>query len=284
MGSGGITMAGGTLAKPAGSSIAWTNSGLMTNTGTLNLADADISNQIDNRGTINLGGGLNFSQPFVNAGILEARSGTSNFAAGLQQNGGSLKLAGGNLQGPVTLNGGSLGGSGTIAGDLNIGSGTLSPGASPGKLVVTGNLNLTAGSSTLIEIGGAGPGIGYDYVQVLGTAHLAGTLTVVAYNGYTFQPGDAFTFMNFASTSGGFASTSLPAGLTYQSFASGLAVALPLPTAITTATTLPAVLVVSSLDRAGQLQDSLGAPLEPSVTSAPPATIAFEDKDEQNCP
>jgi outer membrane autotransporter protein len=105
-----------------------------------------------------------------------------------------------------------LKGSGTISGDLTLGNATLAPGFSPGSLTVSGNLNMTASSVLNVELGGTAQGSGYDYLNVLGTANLAGTLNVTGYNGYVASGGTSYRFMNFASTTGGFAAVNLPVG------------------------------------------------------------------------
>jgi hypothetical protein len=156
-GTGSLSMSGGSLSLPSGNSVAWTNSGALTNTGTLNLAGSTITNAIDNQGTINLGGGLNFTQTLTNRGTLNVQSGTSTFNSGVTQQSGDVVLSGGTLQGDLTLNAGSLRGNGTVDGTVTIGTVTMSPGASPGKLMVTGNLVLNAASVVNIELAGTTP-------------------------------------------------------------------------------------------------------------------------------
>jgi hypothetical protein len=214
-GPGNLNMAGGSLSLSPTNTVAWTNSGALTNTGTLNLAGSTITNAIDNQGTINLGGGLTFTQPLTNRGTLNVQSGTSSFSGGVQQQSGDVVLSGGTLQGDLTLATGSLRGNGTVDGTVTIGTVTMSPGASPGKLMVTGNLVLNAASVVSIELGGTVPTTGYDWIQVGGTATLAGTLNVSQIGGFVAPPGSSFSILQFASSTGAFsAGGSLPATVT----------------------------------------------------------------------
>jgi hypothetical protein len=249
-GPGTLTMTGGSMNLPAGNSVTWTNSGLLTNTGTLNLAGSSITNAIDNQGTINLGNGLAFVNAVTNTGTLVAQAGTTTqFSGGLtQEAGGQLQLNNGNLTGQVNLTNGSISGSGTINGNLVVGSGTLAPGFSPGAITVTGNLTMTADSVLNIELGGPGQGTGYDWINVLGTAQLAGTLNVTSYNGFTPPAGSSYNVMQFASKTGNFATLNLPvaADLMVSSLATSLmlsmperVVPVPLPTPTPTPTPVP---------------------------------------------
>ena len=211
-GPGTLNMTGGSMNLPAGNNVTWTNSGLLTNTGTLNLAGSSITNAIDNQGTINLGNGLSFVNPVTNTGTLVAQAGTMTlFSSGLtQQAGGLLQLNNGELSGNINLANGSISGSGTINGNLVVGSATLAPGFSPGAITITGNLTMDANSVLNIELGGPGRGTGYDWINVLGTAQLAGTLNVTSYNGFTPPAGSSYNVMQFASKTGNFATLNLP--------------------------------------------------------------------------
>ncbi|MBL8414140.1 MAG: hypothetical protein JNM42_06865, partial [Propionivibrio sp.] len=218
-GTGSLTMSGGSLSLPAGNSVAWTNSGTLTNTGTLNLASSTITNAIDNLGTINLGGGLVFTQIVTNTNTINAQVGNALFVNGLIQNAGNIVLNGGSLQGDVTLNAGSISGTGTVNGNMLIGNATIAPGFSPGAVTITGNLNLGAASVLNIELGGLAQGTGYDWINVLGTANLAGTLNVSSYGAYIPAAGSSYSFMSFGSSTGSFASTNLLSGISLNSFA-----------------------------------------------------------------
>ena len=70
-----------------------------------------------------------------------------------------------------------------------------------------------ASSVLNIELGGLAQGVGYDWISVLGTASLAGTLNVASYAGFVAPAGANFTIMNFASSSGGFAAVNVAAAV-----------------------------------------------------------------------
>ena len=229
-GVGSLNMAGGNLSLPVGNSVNWTNSGTLTNTGTLNLAGATITNSISNLGTINLGGNLTFSQAVTNAGTLATLSGNALFAGGLvQSSGGNIVLNGGSLQGNVNLNAGTIKGSGTVNGNVVVGTATLAPGFSPGSITINGNLNLAPSSVLNIELGGLVRGTTYDWVNVTGTANLAGRLNVTTIGGFVPSAGSTFTVMNFAAKTGAFSTVNLPAGSLFNSLATALSVAVPVP-------------------------------------------------------
>jgi len=259
-GNGDINMTGGTIDMPSNSTVNWTATGPMNNSGTLNLSNRTITNPITNSGTINTTGGLAFTQLFTNNGLFNAQSGTATFSGGYTQVSGSTNL-GTNTANPgnmvvggsgYTLSGGTLGGSGTIQGDLNIGTGTFSPGYSPGAVTITGNLNMLASSILNIELGGLTQSTGYDYINVLGTANLAGTLNVLSWGGFTPTVGNSFTFMNFASSTGSFASINLPAawGITFNPLVSSMQLLMSAITVVPTFTTSLSATLTASLDQA----------------------------------
>nr|WP_200589600.1 filamentous hemagglutinin N-terminal domain-containing protein [Noviherbaspirillum pedocola] len=226
-GAGAINMTGGSIDMPASSTVAWNASGALTNTGTLDLSNRTIASAMTNTGTINSTGGLVFTQPFTNAGSFNDVSGSVSFNGGYTQTGGITRL-GASVSAPAdmvvggsgfALNGGTLGGSGTITGNVAVGAGTLAPGFSPGSLSIVGNLTLSPGSITAIELGGTTPGSGYDVIHVSGNASLAGALNVSNYNGYAPAAGSSYSFLDYASVSGAFGSTNLPAGMAMTQYA-----------------------------------------------------------------
>jgi hypothetical protein len=234
-GAGAINLTGGTIDMPADSTVNWTASGPLTNSGTLNLSERTITNPITNTGIINSGGGLVFSQLFTNQGTVSANAGMTTFSGGLDQTSGSLVLNGGGVTGNLAINGGVLGGSGTISGDVTIGAGTLSPGFSPGSLTITGNLTLGPASTTLIELWGATPASGFDVINVGGIATLNGSLNASIGNGYVPASGASHVFLSAGSVSGSYAASTLPAGFSLAStgialdLLNGLAAPAPAP-------------------------------------------------------
>jgi hypothetical protein len=226
-GTGSLTLSGGNLSLPSNNSVAWTNSGTLTNTGTLNLASSTITNAIDNQGTVNLGGGLTFTQQLTNTGTVHAQSGNAVFANGLVQNAGDLVLEGGTLQGNVDLNAGSIRGTGTVNGSVTVGNATMAPGFSPGSLDITGDLTLGPSSVLNIELGGLTRGTGFDAINVQGTAYLGGTLNVLQVGGFVAPAGSSFAFMSATNRSGAFSAVNLPPPIQFDS--SSLLLSVPGP-------------------------------------------------------
>jgi fibronectin-binding autotransporter adhesin len=152
----------------------------------------------------NTGGTFNIATPTINPGAsLTVASGTINASGTTTVDGaltvstggtynagvnsvdvnGTLSLPGGAIiAGIYNINAGAiLGGIGTINGIVNIAdNANLSPGSSPGTLTITGDLNLSSLSTTLIEIDSTSA---FDIINVTGTANLDGLLDIVAVNG-----------------------------------------------------------------------------------------------------
>ncbi|HTY98505.1 MAG TPA: hypothetical protein VMB75_01630, partial [Rhodocyclaceae bacterium] len=217
--------------------------GALTSSGSVSLGGGTFTNAITNTGSVTVASGATFTQLFPNQGTFDLPSGTATFSNGFTQNGGTVNL-GSSIASPgsITVGGsgfnlvsGTVSGSGTITGNVSIGSGTLNPGYSPGALTIAGNLILSATSATKIEIDGPTPGtagVTYDYVNVLGSATLAGTLNVVGFGAYAASAppaGSSFSFMSFGSSSGGFGTVNLPApwGINLVAGATGLQLVMP---------------------------------------------------------
>jgi autotransporter-associated beta strand protein len=97
----------------------------------------------------------------------------------------------------------TLTGTGTIHGSVT-NNGTVSPGDGPGTLTVNSYTQMS-GSTLLIDI--AGPNAGqFSVLDVLGTANLNGCLDPVLQNGFVPTVGESFTFMDYESVLGAFAS------------------------------------------------------------------------------
>ncbi|UPY39314.1 autotransporter-associated beta strand repeat-containing protein [Sediminicoccus sp. KRV36] len=208
----------------------------------LNFGTVTATGALDHTGgtTIGAGARLNIGNGgttgslagnVVNNGTLAfARSDTVTFAGvisgpgGLQQNGtGNLILAGANTYtGPtivnagtlsvngsiagssgVIVNGGALGGTGQIPGLMVAAGGSLSPGNSIGTISIAGNLTLSAGSTTVIEVEGARA----DRIQVAGLATLGGALRLVPLGGpYVFNA--PYVLIRAGAVTGQFATVS----------------------------------------------------------------------------
>ncbi|MHB1281576.1 MAG: autotransporter outer membrane beta-barrel domain-containing protein [Acidithiobacillus sp.] len=111
------------------------------------------------------------------------------------------------LSGPVTVDSGAvLRGHGTIIGNVT-NSGTVFPGGTVGILTVNGNYVQNPGSTLNIEVtpNDSTPGVGYDQLNVTGTATLAGNLAVQVDPG-TYTVGEHYDIVHAAGgVSGTFA-------------------------------------------------------------------------------
>jgi len=110
------------------------------------------------------------------------------------------------LTSDVTVNGGALGGNGVLGGGLTLNGGTVSPGASIGTLTITGNANLSNGT-TLIEVTQTAS----DRLLVGGAATLTGGTAQFAF----LEPvlSGSYTFLNAGSVAGQFGTVTLPPSL-----------------------------------------------------------------------
>lgn len=136
------------------------------------------------------GGGTGGSLIKAGAGTL-VLSGANTYTGATRVDAGTL-LVNGSLGGSGVLvdDGATLGGSGVVNAAVQVATGgTLSPGNSPGILSLEA-LSLAPGSTTVMEIEGATPGIGHDQLRVASEATLDGTLELRF--GYTPADGDRF--------------------------------------------------------------------------------------------
>lgn len=214
----------------------YTFSGLLTGTGTLsnsgnlvlsNSTGSLIQNSIMNSGTINNTGsyalnGLTSSGTagFLNSGNLTFNSGQFTFGSGgYVQTAGNLNVQPGSvLNGNVNINGGALRGFASINGNLNAQGGRIVPGASPGLMTVSGDLNLDANSIIDIEIASNGgvQGTDFDCIIVQGNANLAGQLNLIDISEGTLTVGGQYAFLEANTINGAFAGVaSSPASSAY---------------------------------------------------------------------
>ena len=107
---------------------------------------------------------------------------------------------------PMNLNAvtGVLAGTGQINGDVN-NRGIVRAGTSPGTLNINGNFTLLSTSLLDIDLGGTAPGQ-FDVINVTGIVTFAGALNALEFGTYVPVNNDSFQVMNFASSSGNFAS------------------------------------------------------------------------------
>ena len=97
----------------------------------------------------------------------------------------------------------TLAGTGTINGNVINGHGTVSPGHAPAILTINGTYTQTQYATLMIQIAGTSPGQ-FSVLDVTGNANLNAFLDPVLLNGYVSAIGDYFTFLNYASLTGGF--------------------------------------------------------------------------------
>jgi autotransporter-associated beta strand protein len=174
------------------------NSTVNVNAGTMEMRGPSLT-------TANLPGVMTWN--VASGGTLLASSGrfttgTVNVSAGgaFNVSGGSTDLATINLVGggSAGLTGGTLHVQ-NVQGSLANQGGTLAPGMSPGSTNITGSYTQESGGTLGIEIGGAAPGTGFDFVNVGGVATLAGILDVSLINSFTPTPGQEFTVLTASS-------------------------------------------------------------------------------------
>jgi hypothetical protein len=241
----GGALTGGTYTPAAGATLRFSGGSFALNGATtlgsgVQMAGSTFNGPgaLTSTGILDITGNTTFNSLFTNSGTLTVSNGiTLNAAAGYAQTAGFTKLGtgagtSGNLiagGAGFALNGGTLGGAGSVTGNLNVGAATVAAGFSPGTLNIAGNLTLAPASITNIEVGGIAAGSGFDVINVTGSSTLDGTLNVTSYLGYTPAAGTNYSFMNFGSTSGAFATTNLPGGwgINLNSYATYLDLLMP---------------------------------------------------------
>ncbi|MBI1190814.1 MAG: hypothetical protein GC200_09075 [Tepidisphaera sp.] len=178
-------------------------------------------NTVTAAGSLSISDGRNLSTSgaLANAGALNVGAAgsaatTLSVSGALNQTAGSTTLANGTISatGGFNLMGGTLNGNGSINGNI-VSNGVISPGASPGLLAVTGNLQQMQDSALNIQIGGLNRGIaqnGYDALDISGALTFdnaaAGSLNVSLIDGFAPAYGQSFEIITFASRDGLFAS------------------------------------------------------------------------------
>jgi len=170
-----------------------------------------ISPIFKNAGTLTKSAGSGMASidlAFTNSGVVTVQSGTLDLGPNFSQTAGKTSLDGGHLaaRGPIKINGGVLGGTGSIKGNVTNGA-RVAPGHSPGALTINGNYTQTASGILDMEIGGRLAGTQYDQLIVNGDASLAGTLSLVKYNGFLPTDGDNFQLLTYYGLTGQFATT-----------------------------------------------------------------------------
>src|ERR1041384_2132815 len=145
-------------------------------------------------------------------GIVVGNNGTiQNVTVLTLSPGSALSLSGGvfNSSLAVSNTSSTVSGFGTIGGNVVFpGTGTLSPGIGTlcGKLTISNDLTLVSATTTKIKLDSSQSGSN-DAINVIGTATIAGTLTVVTNGTAPLAAGDVYNI----GITGGFTATNLPA-------------------------------------------------------------------------
>jgi T5SS/PEP-CTERM-associated repeat protein len=183
--------------------------GVTPSTGTMTISDgAQVSFPINGTGSVGFTAGSSGTLHVIGAGSrldMGAFLGVGRDYDNNPGGNGLLNVADGGVVKAASVHVGAtatLMGNGIINGSV-INDGTISPGTSPGKLAVSGDLTLTDSSVLMIEITGTGAGQ-YDVIAVGGALHLDGTLRVLRRGSYVPVVGDMLNILTFASHTGSF--------------------------------------------------------------------------------
>lgn len=239
-------MAGAALTVSPGSSLAFrelsgailANFGFLTNAGTISLDGSAImagnsvlhnlsSGVIDlkrngslggsgtpaliNEGTIQKSAGTGTNTllaglNFLNRGTVRAQIGTLLFNTTLQNPGGTLALAGGNIQcaTPLTLPAGRITGSGTLQAPSITSAGTVDPGTTNSTLVLSGSYTQLLAGSIYFDLGGLLPGVNHSQVLITSNAHLRGLIGLRFSAAYSPEAGTSHSVLGATSLTGNF--------------------------------------------------------------------------------
>jgi autotransporter-associated beta strand protein len=181
------------------------------------LYSLQINNAVSGAGNFNKTGAgvvqLNAATIHTGATIISAGTLTLGPAATLSPT-PAIAIAGGAVLDVASLSGGfvlsaaqTLTGNGTVIGSL-LANGTVSPGASVGRLTISGNARLAG--NTLMELAKSGAALTNDVLSVAETLTCGGTLSA-AHTGAALAEGDSFRLFSAGALAGSFASLSLPA-------------------------------------------------------------------------
>lgn len=235
---GSLTNVGGSLTISSNTSADTINVGmLVTVSGELDISGNISAGELDLPALISAGELTitdNTSADAINVGSLTTVSGDLTIASNAPNanvNLNSLTNYGcGSNEVTITLDGGTfavtngltlctnatLAGSSTLDGSIT-NNGTIEPGASPGRLNITGRLVLANSSTLRLEIGGYTPGSQFDFLSVTGNVTLGGTLAVSLINNFpsVMTNGASFTLLTAGSPlAGAFANVASGSSLT----------------------------------------------------------------------
>jgi fibronectin-binding autotransporter adhesin len=178
------------------------------------LRTGAVSSVIAGTGDVSVAGGgtLVLSGTNTYAGRTLVSNGTMAVSGSLGpgsifvESNGIMAVSGTTGTGLVTIAaGGVVRGTGTIGGPVAC-SGTLAPGASAGRLIVSGAVSMNSDGRLSVELGGLNAISEYDVLRADGGMVLGGTLDVSFLNGFETNaiPGDFFTVVQAGALSGEF--------------------------------------------------------------------------------
>jgi Tol biopolymer transport system component len=181
-----VNAAGGQINALAGTGGARTLGAQLDNRGTVTIGQPLMLNKGSadhlNSGAIDLSGGnLTLNQSGTTPTL--TNTGTINIGSGrtFTVTGGRFdNVAPGNLQGNGTLD---------VSNSSFINAGSVSPGASPGRMDITGDYTQATNGVMNIEVAGTDAGTNFDLLAVSGVARLTGTLNLQVANGFSAPNG-----------------------------------------------------------------------------------------------
>ena len=192
---------GATIVNRPGAVLAFANTWL-------DDTDPNTTDTLINEGTLRKNastGAATFEPGVVNRGTIEIEVGKLHVHGALIQESGSLALAGGNIQSDVLfdIRGGQVTGSGQLQGNVR-NAGYVRPGETSRVLRVAGNFEQTA--TGVVEIQWGGVSAAHDLLEITGTANLAGTLRVIAVDGFVPELQAVLTPVEYRARTGEFSS------------------------------------------------------------------------------
>ncbi len=186
--------------------VGTSGSAVLTNSASTLILSGDASSTFE--------GGISGAGQLIKSGTGTLILGGTNTYTGLTTiSSGRLSVNGLVMGSVLVSSGATLGGIGTIGGSVTVDSGgSMYAGNSIGTIAINGDLNLSSGSITNLELSPLASSV----YQVTGSASLNGTLNVILDPG-TYPISVDFPFLNASSITGTFSNIAidLPIGFTY---------------------------------------------------------------------